>query len=101
MKKMNQPVYRKAGSPSLTFTLPVDETVIVGREGELMEEDPPLVRCPACGSALTAPCRYGGMWECRYHLCRVVFPLHGDQTGRQNLLLAEEEPPYRNPPVKE
>ncbi len=67
-----------------------------------MKEDLPLIRCPACGSALTAPLGpVGIMWECRYHLCRVIFPVHPARTGGQCPLLAEDEPVYPGPPAKE
>jgi hypothetical protein len=66
-----------------------------------MEEDPLFILCPACGSALTAPLGPGGMWECRYHLCRVIFPLHASRSRGQCPLLAEEEPPYTISPEKE
>ncbi len=59
-----------------------------------MEEDPPLIRCPACGSVYTVAKGYGGMWECRHHLCRVIFFVHPVRGWGQEALLAEEEPGY-------
>jgi hypothetical protein len=65
-----------------------------------MDDDPPVIRCPACGSILTAPLGIRGMWECRYHLCRVIFPVRPIQERGQVSLAAEGEPPYRCDPTK-
>jgi len=61
---------------------------------QTMEEDPPLIRCPACGSVYTAPKAHGGIWECRHHLCRVIFFVHPVRGWGQEALLAEDEPGY-------
>jgi hypothetical protein len=61
---------------------------------QTMEEDPPLIRCPACGSVYTVPKDHRGMWECRHHLCRVIFFVHPVRGWGQEALLAEDEPPY-------
>jgi hypothetical protein len=65
-----------------------------------MGNDPPVIRCPACGSILTAPLGIRGMWECRYHLCRVIFPVSHIRERGQVSIAAEEEPPYRWEPTK-
>jgi hypothetical protein len=59
-----------------------------------MDEEPPFIRCPCCGSLLTAPFEGSDMWECRYHLCRAVFPVFPCTGGDQGALVAEEEPGY-------
>ena len=61
---------------------------------QAMEEDPPLIRCPACGSVYTVPKGHSGMWECRHHLCRVIFPVQPVRGWWQEALLAEDEPAY-------
>jgi hypothetical protein len=60
-----------------------------------MDNDPPIIRCPACGSTLTAPLATAGMWECRYHLCRLIFPVRPIRERGQVSIAAEEVPPYR------
>jgi hypothetical protein len=59
-----------------------------------MEEDPPLIRCPACRSVYTVPKDHCGMWECRHHLCRLIFFVHPIRGWGQEALLAEDEPVY-------
>jgi hypothetical protein len=59
-----------------------------------MEQEPPVVRCPACGSVYTVPKGHGGMWECRYHLCRLIFYVQPVRPWGQGALLAEDEPEY-------
>ncbi|NYT08268.1 MAG: hypothetical protein GKC05_08465 [Methanomicrobiales archaeon] len=66
-----------------------------------MDDDPPVIRCPACGSTLTSPFGIAGMWECRYHLCRVIFPVGQLRERGQVSIAAEEEPPYRWNPAKD
>jgi ribosomal protein L37AE/L43A len=60
-----------------------------------MDNDPPIIRCPACGSTLTAPLATAGMWECRYHLCRLIFPVRPIRERGQVSIAAEEVPPCR------
>jgi len=59
-----------------------------------MEEDPPPVRCPCCGSAYTSPLPGSDMWECHYSLCRAIFPIYPARGGCQMAIVAEEMPPY-------
>ncbi len=60
-----------------------------------MEEDPPLVQCPLCGSVLTGPLKQGGLWECRYHLCHAIFRMPGMRSSVQGMIVAEKEVSYR------
>lgn len=66
-----------------------------------MDDDPPVIRCPACGSTLTSPLPIPGMWECRYHLCRLIFPVRPVRERGQVPIAAEEEPFYRWNPAKD
>ena len=57
-----------------------------------MDDEPPI-RCPCCGSVMTRRLS-AHLWECRYHLCRVVFPVGNIRNKSQAMLVAEEKPPY-------
>jgi len=57
-----------------------------------MSEDPPLIRCPSCGSLLTSPLNGTGMWECRYHLCRAIFPAIESRDLHQTQLIVDHYP---------
>jgi len=59
-----------------------------------MSEDPPLIRCPSCGSLLTSPLNGTGMWECRYHLCRAIFPAIASREPHQTPLIMERDELY-------
>ncbi len=61
-----------------------------------MEEDPPLVQCPLCGSVLTGPLKQEGLWECRYHLCHAIFRMQGVRSSVQGMMVAEKEVSYRD-----
>jgi len=56
--------------------------------------DDEIVRCPSCGSVLTGPLEKTGMWECRYHLCRAVFPMGAVRENGQAALVCEESGEY-------
>jgi hypothetical protein len=61
----------------------------------VMDEDLPFIRCPCCGSLLTSPLEGTDMWECRYHLCRAVFPVFLSEDSTPAACAAEKEPGYR------
>jgi hypothetical protein len=65
-----------------------------GTDLQTMNDDPPCIRCPCCGSLLTSPLKGTEMWECRYHLCRAVFPVFPCNESSQPAPVAEEEPGY-------
>ena len=65
-----------------------------GTDSHAMDEDS-HIRCPACGSAMTRRLSTH-LWECRYHLCRVVFPVGRIREKSQAMLVAEEEAPYNS-----
>lgn len=54
-----------------------------------MDDDWPVTRCPFCGSVLTTPLARTGMRECRYHLCRAVFPDDNAREPAQAPLVCE------------
>lgn len=54
-----------------------------------MDDEYPVIRCPFCGSVLTMPLPRAGMRECRYHLCRAVFPDRHACEPAQVLLVCE------------
>lgn len=60
-----------------------------------MSGDPPLLRCPSCGSLLTSAIGDTGMWECHYHLCHAVFPAFiSGEAFQDSQVVAEGIPPY-------
>jgi hypothetical protein len=61
----------------------------------VMEEDPPLIQCPLCGSVLTGPLKQEGLWECRYHLCHAIFRMPRVQSPAHGMTVAEKEVSYR------
>jgi len=58
-----------------------------------MDDEPPRIRCPACGSTMTTPL-HAHLWECRYHLCRVIFPTGRMREKAQMMLVSEEDALY-------
>jgi len=77
-------------SPSLSLSLWLSQLILEIRS-RYMSEDPPLIRCPSCGSLLTSPLNGTGMWECRYHLCRAIFPAIASRELHQTLLITERD----------
>ena len=61
----------------ITFTMHGPGTIFTGVERLCVGKDMDPVRCPACGSILTGPSGSPCIWECRYYLCRAVFPVKG------------------------
>jgi hypothetical protein len=62
-------------SHRITFTIHGSCAIFTGMERLCMEKEKGPVRCPACGSLLTGPSSSPCIWECRYYLCRAVFPV--------------------------
>jgi hypothetical protein len=59
----------------ITFTLHALDAIFTGVKRIYMGKEKDPVRCPACGSVLTGPSVSPGIWECRYYLCRAIFPV--------------------------
>ena len=82
-------------STDVHFRPPYRSTLITAHfASRTMDDESPLVRCPSCGSVLTGPLGKTGMWECRYHLCRAVFPMGVMQENGQSALVCEERREY-------
>ncbi|HNQ30667.1 MAG TPA: hypothetical protein PKM87_11155 [Methanolinea sp.] len=55
-----------------------------------MHDDPPLVCCPVCRSAMVTRINEKGLWECQYHRCRAVFLLYPRIPHDQAPLIRED-----------